>query len=143
MDFQLIMLVEDMDLAREAVALLEAGGVDAYLEDRTDYTLQPLKIEWGVMADESMLKKAKSLLSQFMKDKKLEFASSQSHDEVPELPNLVYDPDTSWSSSQSSRQSMPSYQDDSNDFSLWRLLLGLFAMAVIISKIVKYCSYMP
>ena len=145
MNYQLIILVKDMEVARGAVALLESGGVDAYLEDRTDYTQQPIKIEWGVMVDGSKVNKAKKLLSQFINDKKIEYLSSNSDDDVNESPELGYDPnsDVSWSYSQLPRQSSPSYNDDSNDFSLWKLLLGLFAIAVLLSKIIKYFSFTP
>jgi len=157
MGYQLFLLVEDMTLARQAVDQLTAGGVDAYLEDATDYTKQPLKIEWSVMVDKSNVKKAEHLLKAFMAEYGLECVSQSKNDyddsdlecaavAEPDLDldnsmlssHLTQDSD----SSQSSRQPKPSYQyeSSSDSFSVWKLLAGLFAIVILCGKAYTYCN---
>lgn len=135
MEYKLFIIVEDMDVARGAVELLEAGGVHAYIDDKTDYTRQPLKIEWGVMVDKVMSHQATNLLASYMKEKDIDAVSALEVDASEEAePVSVNTP-------LSSPRSMPSsVHDSSSSFSVWKFMLGVFAVVYLCARIGTFCS---
>ena len=68
MEYKLFILVKDLHVARVAVEKLEAGGVNAILEDYCDYNIKPPRTNWGVMVDSQMTEQAKMLLAQYLED---------------------------------------------------------------------------
>lgn len=65
MDYRMLTLIPEMDVARELMKYIQVNGIDAYIEDKTNYEKEPIDSQWAVMVDSKGLGKAKKLLTQF------------------------------------------------------------------------------
>lgn len=61
-----------MDVAREIMDRVAASGVDAHIEDRTDYNRSPIETEWVVMVDATQHTMARGVLDLYLDEQNSE-----------------------------------------------------------------------
>ena len=142
MDYQVLVLLEDMGKAREITERIEYAGIATYIEDYTDYTQQPVICQWAVMVEEDKLDAAKSMMEQFVDDQ-----DSQTATVPPTLPSsaesmlsdLAQDEYETSGDYAGEGDSMPSTDDDSSRYGCLKAWGSLVLIAIVLGLLVTKC----